>query len=440
MARVYISFLGTNDYVECFYDSDTIDVETPVRFIQETTLSLFSKTASSDDRGFIFITDEARRKNWEDNGQWDREKKCNKACQGLKTRIDLLKLPFPVEAVFIPEGHSEKEIWDIFDIVYCVLNEGDDVIFDITHAFRSIPMLAIVILNYARVLKNIRLEGIYYGAFEALGPAWEVARMPVQKRRAPLLNLISFNRLMEWTVAVDRFMESGDAKEVSRLARDAVAPVLKESRGKDKSASATRDIANALAFFTKNLYTCRGPEIVRSAEYLKCELNKAIHAEGVKPLVPLFDHIRQGVSRFRGDDVHDGIQAAKWCLDHNLIQQGFTVLQETLITYFVTMNGQNANDLVYRNIASSAIWIAKDGTPENEWHGHAQKNKILTKQYIAISKAMEPLSDIYRELTPFRNDLAHAGYRDNCKKAEKFEEKLRESLPKIAALIQLNPL
>ena len=238
-------------------------------------------------------------------------------------------------SVPIPDGHSEEEIWQIFETVYGVLKDGDEVFFDITHAFRSIPMLAIVILNYARVLKKIRLLGIHYGAFEALGPAWEVVKMPVDARRAPVLDLTPLNRLMEWTFAVDRFLEAGDAKEVSRLARDTVSPILKKSRGKDSKASAIRDVANALDFFTKNLYSCRGPKLVQAAEYLKSELSKAKQAEDIKPLVPLFEHIRRSVSQFRGDSVHDGVKAAKWCLDHNLIQQGYSILQETLITYFV---------------------------------------------------------------------------------------------------------
>ncbi|WP_373500892.1 TIGR02221 family CRISPR-associated protein [Desulfococcus sp.] len=436
MRRVYISFLGTNDYVECIYESGIGDAKNPVRFVQETTLSLFSENANADDRGFIFITDEARKKNWEDDGQRDREKKCNKQCQGLKNRIDLLNLPFPVEAIPIPEGHSEEEIWDIFQLVFGILKEDDEVVFDITHAFRSIPMLAIVILNYARVLKNIRLLGIYYGAFEALGPSWEVAKMPVEERRAPLLNLSSLNRLMEWTFAVDRFLEAGDAKEVSRLAREAAAPILKNSRGKDTGASATRGIANALEFFSKNLNTCRGPIVVKAAEYLKSELNKAMNVEDVKPLVPLFEHIRKRVSQFRGDTVHDGVQAAKWCLDHNLIQQGYTILQETLITHFVNNNEQDSGVIDNRNIAAAAVWFAKDDTPEDKWYGDAGKDRALTIKYIRMFKTMEGLSDLYRQMKPYRDDLLHAGYRNDPKKPDDFKIKLADLIPKVEAMIE----
>ena len=246
------------------------------------------------------------------------------------------------------------------------------------------------------------------------------------------------NRLMEWTFAVDRFLEAGDAKEVSRLALDTVAPVLKQSRGRDTGAAATRDIAKALAALTKNLYTCRGPEIPKASEHLKRQLSKAKDVEEIKPLVPLFEHIQKRVAPFRGDAVHDGIQAAKWCLGHNLIQQGFTILQETLITHFVTMNGHDPGSLTHRNIAASAVGLAKDGTPENEWRGDAGKHMVLTRQYISMVNTMEALSDIFRGLTPYRNDLAHAGYRDGRKKPGEFEKKLGEAIPRVEALIDRN--
>jgi CRISPR-associated DxTHG motif protein len=43
--------------------------------------------------------------------------------------------------VDIPEGRSEQELWEIFDRVASAVDEGDTILLDITHAFRSIPMI-----------------------------------------------------------------------------------------------------------------------------------------------------------------------------------------------------------------------------------------------------------------------------------------------------------
>lgn len=439
MAKVYISFLGTNDYIECMYLNGDADDARPVRFVQDATLQRLCRGWTSEDRGFIFVTKEANAKNWLDNGHLDRDKQCQKQCEGLETRIEKLNLPFMVDRIEIPDGKSEDEIWTIFQIVYGVLGHSDEVVFDITHAFRSIPMLAIVILNYAKILKNIRLLGIYYGAFEVLGPAPVAEKIPLKERQVPLLDLTPLDQLMDWAFAVDRFLGAGDAKAVSKLALGAVIPALKKSGGKNSGAGAIKQLAIALEFFTKNMSTCRGPEIVKAANFLKTSLNIAKNEEGVKPLAPLFEHIEKRVSLFQGDEVQDGVQAARWCLSHGLIQQGFTILKETLITYFILQNGHDPGKKAFREIASSAVYIAWDNKPETEWAGCAGANKKVTESYVLKHKSSSGLADVFRRLTEYRNDLNHAGYaRNNRKKPEDFLKELDAMLSEVEILIGNN--
>ena len=54
-------------------------------------------------------------------------------------------------------------------------------------------MLAIVVLNYAKTLKKIKLRGIYYGAFEVLGSFEEASKIPISERRVPVLDLTTYS-------------------------------------------------------------------------------------------------------------------------------------------------------------------------------------------------------------------------------------------------------
>lgn len=426
MSKVYISFLGTNDYTECIYGEGLGADIAPVRFVQETTLKHFAKKAVKSDRAYIFLTTDARKKNWEDNGQWDREKKCPKQCQGLKSRIDSMNLPFHVNGVDIPEGHTEEQVWCIFEIIYNVLEHGDEVVFDITHAFRSIPMLAIIILNYSKLLKNIKLLSIHYGAFEALGPVWEVRNMPLENRIAPLLDLTPLATLSDWATAVDRFLCTGDAKAVSALARQAAAPVMAQSKGKDTAASAVKNIAEALDYFSRQLSTCRGPEIVNSVKFVKRALSENMTVDFVRPLVPLLQHVEKQVYAFNGDSTQDGIQAARWCMNHGMIQQGFTILQETIVSFIVKQCGRDEFCLNQRTIVSSLVGVLLKGTPESKWEGKL-KNKEFADQvaeYREIIKQQPFIAKIWQELTDCRNDMNHAGYRKQKLSHKKFEPKL----------------
>ncbi|MEA3429232.1 MAG: TIGR02221 family CRISPR-associated protein [Thermodesulfobacteriota bacterium] len=430
MARVYISFLGTNDYLTCTYFYKDNEVQN-VRFVQEATLNFFCSQWTSEDRILIFATGDAYEKNWLDNGHKDRNAGKIKNCMGLKRCIESLDLPVSVQKAPIPEGKSEQEIWEIFQIVYDQLKPGDEVMFDITHAFRSIPMLAIVILNYAKTMKDVTLSGIYYGAFEVTGSYHEAEKLSQEKRRAPILDLTSFDQLMEWSFAVDRFLKAGDAHPVSSLAKKSVKPALMATKGQDAAAKTIRNIANSLEEFSKTLSTCRGLDITSTTSKLKQHINRCQSLELLQPFKPIFDRVKKQTGLFPGDSIADGIQAAKWCLEHNLVQQGYTLLQETLISYLlIKINKQPES--INREIVGQAIYIYTNNKklfPE-EWKEPAKSNIKTTKKLIEFCKTKKELIEIYRNLSNDRNDLNHAGHKKNPMSADKFSLKLGEYIRK----------
>jgi len=432
MARAYLSFLGTNDYLSCCYFKDDKKSEN-IRFVQQATLKFFCDDWTSEDRILIFTTDEAFRKNWLDDGHRDRDSKILKR-QGLEYCIKSLKLRPSVHRVAIPEGKSEQEIWDVFQIVYDSLKTNDEVVFDITHAFRSIPMLAIVVLNYAKVMKNITLQGIYYGAFEVLGTIPEARRVPASERQVPVFDLAAFDQLLDWTLAVDRFMGAGDAKAVSELAKKAVTPILKDSKGGNDAAAAIKKLADSLENYTRNLATCRTLEIDRSVASLREKLEKSRHVDLVKPLSHLFEPIEQQVRKFNGDIVGDGVQVAKWCLKSNLIQQGVTILYETLITFLLDRATAGYLDEGLRKAASSAVQLYSQKKPKTEWTGDAATHPEITQKIIEICAENAEVAKLIDRLGKVRNDINHGGYKKDSLKARDLEKKFRSALKRAAWL------
>jgi hypothetical protein len=122
-------------------------------------------------------------------------------------------------------------------------------------------MLAIVILNYAKVLKKVILKAIYYGAFEVLGSPHEASNLPIEKRKVPVYDLTAFDYLLDWTAAVDRFVEAGDASLINTLARGGLKQILAESKGKDRNAATIRNIGQTLESYCHAMATCRTVEI-----------------------------------------------------------------------------------------------------------------------------------------------------------------------------------
>jgi CRISPR-associated Csx2 family protein len=117
-----------------------------------------------------------------------------------------------VEFVPIPEGRSEQELWEIFDRVASTVDEGDTILLDITHAFRSIPMIVFPIAAYLRKTKGVVIERIVYGAFDARNPY----RTPPQPEdRVPIFDLTPLLELLDWTGGAEALLKRGDAELIA---------------------------------------------------------------------------------------------------------------------------------------------------------------------------------------------------------------------------------
>ena len=64
MAKIYLSFLGTTDYLPCTYFRENVGEVENVRFLQEAMISLFCSDWTQEDRIRIFVTDTAESKIW----------------------------------------------------------------------------------------------------------------------------------------------------------------------------------------------------------------------------------------------------------------------------------------------------------------------------------------------------------------------------------------
>ncbi len=434
MANVYLSFLGTSDYIECHYLTGDFKTPALVRFVQEATILQSCTEWSAEDRIIIFTTEDAEKKNWKDDGHRDFRTKEAKRCEGLETRLKKLALKTPFKNIPIKPGYDQDEIWQQFDAVFDVLNPGDNVIFDVTHAFRSIPMLALVVIQYARVFKSVTLKGIYYGAFEALGSALEVKAMSEERRNAPLVDLTPLAQLMDWTVATDRFLKSGDTALMGELAKSSVANILKGCKGKNADAQAIKNMQNPLKQMSLMLSTCRGRDISPVAEKLKQAVAACRDMELLlPPFKKLFNRIEEGIKDFSGNYLADGFAAVRWCCEHNLIQQGFTILEELLISFVVKETGGDESDKNLRDIASQSFKIIslKIQKKPDEWKKPAGKseNIDITKRMIAFILSQGDIFAKYESICTLRNDLNHAGNVDNAKpvaNADDFAKKLKE--------------
>ena len=400
---VLAAFLGTSPYKACRYrlGAETSGV---VTYVQTALAELVDGVG----RCLVFCTEEARAKNWE----------------GLKAEFASRGLP-PPEKVDIPNGDSVGKLWEIFTRICDRIEEGDGIVFDVTHSLRSLPVVATVLLGYLATVKKTRLVGCYYGAFEALGTPWDIeARIPAPEDRvAPVFDLTSFFALDDWTAAIADFREDGSARRLKALVNRSLGPVLRD----DASLRPLNAAIGLVAQFGDNvrlgnLAGLLGLPLRENA--LPALRSPAGTADGLLPaLRPVLGQLHADLAGFGADEVRNGLFVAEWAARHDLIPQAYTMLQETLLTHGVRSGWfdaaacrprpgrREAKEEVLRRAYVGDLLVAcnqdRNRQPPYDWgtwpHGDPERARALAR------RVPEGLPELFMRTKARRNALNHGG-------------------------------
>lgn len=412
--KVFISILGTGNYNLCSYrQGDFTSTKTP--FIQEATLDFLRARSewSPTDAAYIFLTPTAKISNWQAEPIDIYVSHEVKKYAGLEPTLNQMNLPFPVVPVDISEGGDEEAIWSVFRSIYKQIHEGDRLYIDITHSFRYLPMLLLVLTNYAKELKGAEVVSITYGN-------WEAKTEPKTEPK-PLVDLGALIELQDWTMAAGEFLRNGRASGLAELTKERVTPILKATKGKSESAKGLRKLVDKLTTVSQDLTTIRGKEILEGKIFK--ELDKYTHgldAGLITPMVPLIEKIKDSFGDFdTKPSVSNGFVAARWCYRMQLYQQSITILQETMKAYVAASHGYPSEEEYYTELAAKAFIIAKESISEDEWRlGESdptdrEKRAEVVRQY-RDGSAVRELHPLYTEIGQLRNDFNHAGFRRNA--------------------------
>ena len=429
--KVFISVLGTGFYNECNYYSGDFALKT--RFIQQAALAMLCSQCkwTDNDAAYILLTDGAKKNNWNIPSNTRKNPKSTEEEQyiGLEDELSAMHLPVPIESVDIKDGKDEKEMWDIFDTIYNLLQEGDELYFDITHGFRYLPMFVVVLGNYAKFLKGITVKGITYGNFEAKND-----------NGAPIMDLLSLSTLQNWTNAAADFLRHGDAKQLKECGMSELTPILRETRGQNAAASNLRGLCNALSNFSEELSFCRGMDILagKSADDIKSLMADA-DKNCLRPFVPLFEDIKNTVASFSNDAPANIIHAARLCFSFGNYQASATLLEEGVKTFFCRRHGIKADDDNLRETVGQAF-IKKLLIAKGEEYKYNKSDKeefeMLVDRIATDSLIDENLINSFTSLkTNVRNDINHAGMRSFKIPAK--PQNLRSNLDKVLGAMEV---
>lgn len=466
MARkILLSFLGTNNYLDCNYyiDSQPDKIVENVKYIQDALVQLYAKDFTKQDQILLFLTEKAEKMNFWDNGQLNHQTKgSNLQNVGLHSKLGLLQnkgFQFEINHKRIKEGFSQEEVWSIFQTIADEIQDDDQIILDITHAFRFLPMLGIVLLNYLKTTKNISVLGIHYGAFEKLGSFQEVKEMNIEDRNAPIIDLKTLLEFQSWTSAVNSFVKFGEVGELKSNSHNQINSILSLSKGKDESAKDLRYVIGEIDKLSSNIQTNRLNAIIEQDFSLFNEkLNKLSDQEiAVKPYKQILKLLQKKAEPLVISKDLVWLESAKWCLEHHMVQQAYTQLQEGLLTHSIKIFQNKILSSTKLNEVFETFKISKNPKIANysdrkfysellNFIYKTSQNNIKDSdelRLVELSKVLQneffiKLGTTFAHISEPRNDINHGGMREDPMKSESLEKRIRELIVQVSNLFDKN--
>ena len=412
MAKVLISFVGTGkfqthdmtatrDYQKTNYRLDGLDIgEFPfmaaglMQHHHVDKVILIGTAHSMWEEVYRYFT-ELHGNVITDDTYWDTYRELADSCERATAKSPL-DIPHKDEVeqavgnahvVITRYGLDTKEIDENSNIILGIqqyLSNGDEVMVDITHSFRSLPIMIMNLLIYMQNVsrKNITITHIYYGMLEMFNENKKASA--TGEGFAPIIDLKNILTLNEWIIGAYSFSQYGNAYKISELLKG----IDNDTSSRLKSFSdemnlnhldAIEDEAGKLSSLKNKTYDSLLPEMI------------------VKPVVA--DFLKE-FGAVKNNHALFQYRLAKWHCEHMNYALSLICLQESIITYFCQQKGDGKD------------WKSKDKRDEvkkmNKTCFETDYNKITRlRNCVAHSKEIEKNArTMIREL---QETLKHVG-------------------------------
>lgn len=336
-----------------------------------------------------------------------------------------------VHSVRIPNGWKEPEVWEIFDKVVAQVQKGDSIVLDITHAFRSLPMLLTVAAAFLRAIHEVSIEHIFYAPSER--KQQESAQEPAQGLpKSEVIDLILLLHWLDWMEAARRFKETGDARWIGETLMRTHDTLHTTGTGEPRSLKkAGRELRN----LAQALHLARAVESAQVAERLKSILPETSQeiSKWARPFELLLDEVTEQTSRLayphpetlNGESLQKQLDFIQQLLAYGLVMQAAQAAREWVVNWAIWYKAG-------RSTLPKEQWLHKKlrDRVEHELNTASPPEGDSSCQLLWLDNPQ--LSDLLKQLWPrscdLRNDLAHCGMRLNPLSAQDLRQQTEKYL------------
>ncbi len=396
---IALSFLGIGNYKETTYVLG--DKRHRTRFFSAALPHIFPL-----EKLFVIQTEEARQKYG-----------------------DALRRECDYEPIVVPSGKNEEELWQLFGIMADAVPSGATLLMDVTHGFRSQPMLGLAAAVYLQAAKNVTIDRIVYGAWESRNETDE----------SPVFDLTPFQKLIEWASAARFFLRAGDAVALAHLLSDTQAQThLSEAdyraRGLNATGKTLQRLTRSLALVQPLHALDAAKRLPRVEDRLETDLD---HLPEARPFAALLDEVRARFAQLVEAEGHlftaAGFRAQaamiRYYLTTDQLQQALTLSREALVSRLcVQITGSTERDVL----------LKKEHREKAQNFLHTLVERVTAHEFPEGSPS-EKLASVWARLRDLRNHVNHAGMREEQLKLKKLYDNTRKLCDEVSALLTEGP-
>lgn len=307
---------------------------------------------------------------------------------------------FPYRQVEIPYGKSEDDFWKMFNILSKELNLKDsEVIFDITHCFRTIPIFTVIYIRFLKYAEpTANFSRIFYGIYER------------GQLETPIIDLAPLLELLDWIDAATSFISYGEVDglaEKIKTANDKIwrSDVKERPKMLGEFSKRLESISNLSRLTYVPLLSGMSKEM---SEFLNREELKSEIKDYVRPFSLLYDSLVRYTSRFAKPSIWEShLEASKYYLENKRPTQSLLVLRETILTALCEKEGCDPYDRKVREMREnelneqrrksddSLIKLWQRITDARNRAGHALMNRAA--EDLSPTKAIKEVEELIKE-------------------------------------------
>ena len=311
----------------------------------------------------------------------------------------------------ISMDRDQENIWNLFDQLDNIFNEGDSVIVDITFGFGDIPIYMISLLRYFKITRKIEVRAILYRTHDIEDSKSKIVRV---------FNLVPVDVLGDWADAVNTFLRFNSPEDLKKMLSIYLCEKLFPDLSKEFMGY-FKELRNGVEEYNKGILLSNSEKVSKSAQEIVKSLNeirknlaRIPYGDDFlpKPFRNLLDKIKDELiyfaqieKKFNEKLIDRDLKLVEYYVDRGLMQQAATLLRELFIDYVIySWKGEIEKDIwLDSNIRYSAEWLL------NFLVNNTGKNLKYFVKSEAKEAIIRDLSRNFQSINNIRNIVNHAG-------------------------------